>query len=71
MLRQAFSPPRFVPESLCEEFAALVALRQWPDAELIEALAESSDIAPAQVCEDLEIPRGSTYARAVRQLCES
>jgi hypothetical protein len=35
---------------------------------LLDALAECGDVLPADYCDQLEIPKGSTYAQAVSEL---
>ena len=39
-----------------------------PVASLLDVLADCSDVLPADYCDQLEIPNGSTYARAVEEV---
>ena len=39
-----------------------------PVASLLDALADCGDVLPADYCDQLEIPKGSTYAQAVEEV---
>jgi hypothetical protein len=39
-----------------------------PVSALLDALADCGDIVPADYCDQLDIPKGSTYARAIREV---
>lgn len=40
----------------------------WPAEKLLGKLVHCSDIMPGDLCEELELERGSTYARAAQRL---
>jgi hypothetical protein len=40
----------------------------WPARKLLGAMVHCSDILPGDVCDDLDIPRGSSYAIAAQML---
>jgi hypothetical protein len=64
-------PGKQAPESVRQEFAALIELGQHPDNELIARLWGCLEIMPPHICHELGLPPGTTYARALRFLCWS
>lgn len=67
-LRQAFVDwvdDGMPPQAACEEVYRPV---QWPADKLLGLMCHCTDIMPGDLCVELEIERGSTYARAAQRL---
>ena len=67
-LRQAFCDwvdEGLPPLAACEESYRPVT---WPAAKLLGLLTHCTDIMPGVLCDQLDIERGSTYARTAQRL---